>query len=214
MKTYNPIYRSPRFGYGRLLFLLLAFSILAGLLDRETFAQNTSSPRVARMVSSYGMPEGRPAFAAAPNARTTVSYASPVPPKETTSLERQVFQLINAERLANGLTPLLWDADLCGMARAHSKNMATLQFFDHVGPDRLDTSARAHARGIYGWKMLAENIAVNQGYQDPGAFAVRQWMHSSKHRANILRAELTSSGIGIAQAADGGLLFTQVFAVR
>ena len=68
--------------------------------------------------------------------------------------------------------------------------------------------------GLRGWKALGENIAYNQGYSDPTAFAVERWMVSEKHRENILNGEFTHAGIGIAHASDGRVFFTQVFMER
>jgi uncharacterized protein YkwD len=61
---------------------------------------------------------------------------------------------------------------------------------------------------------LAENIALNQGYDDPAEFAVEGWMNSPKHRSNILYPRFNRSAIGIARAADGTVYFTQVFISR
>jgi uncharacterized protein YkwD len=90
--------------------------------------------------------------------------------------------------------------------------MGRLNFFDHEGPDGnlLD---RVGARGIM-WRSLGENIAFNQGENDPAGLAVNQWMHSPKHRANILRGNFTHSAIGIARTADGRVYLTQVFITR
>ncbi len=131
-----------------------------------------------------------------------------------TGVERRAFEMINQQRIANGAPPFVWDAELTSMARIHSKNMATQNFFNHVGPDGQDMVARAHACEIYGWRTLGENIAYNQGLQDPAAFAVERWMHSTKHRTNILNNQFSRSGIGTARAADGRIFFTQVFAAR
>ena len=128
------------------------------------------------------------------------------------SLERRAFDLINSERAKNGLPPLVWDAELCRMARLHSEKMARLNFFDHEGPDG-DLPNRARESGVR-WRSLAENIALNQGYNDPVTLAVDQWMHSSGHRANILRGIFTHSAVGIARAADGRVYLTQVFIMR
>jgi uncharacterized protein YkwD len=70
---------------------------------------------------------------------------------------------------------------------------------------------RARAAGIRGWQVLGENIAYNQGYDDPSGFAVQRWMGSAMHRANILNGQFTRTGIGVARAADGSIYFTQVF---
>ncbi len=130
-----------------------------------------------------------------------------------TSLEQQAFDLINAERRANGKEALVWDSELSRMARNHSENMARFDFFDHAGPDG-GLEERARARGIRGWDVLSENITYNKGYRDPAAFAVERWMLSPKHRSNLLNSRLTRSGIGVAQSADGRVFFTQVFIAR
>jgi uncharacterized protein YkwD len=97
------------------------------------------------------------------------------------------------------------------MARQHSLNMARAGSLDHRGPDGRDMAERARSMGIRGWRALGENIAFNQGFDDPSGFAVQRWMGSSKHRANILNGQFTRTGIGVARAADGSIYFTQVF---
>jgi uncharacterized protein YkwD len=90
-------------------------------------------------------------------------------------------------------------------------NMARSNSLDHRGPDGRDMAERARSMGIRGWRVLGENIAYNQGFDDPSAFAVERWMGSSKHRANILNRQFTRTGIGVARAGDGSIYFTQVF---
>ena len=130
------------------------------------------------------------------------------------SLERRAFDLINAQRVANGESPLVWDAELCRMARMHSESMARGGFFDHRSPDGRDMVERAHGSNVRGWHTMAENIAYNQGFNDPAGFAVERWMRSSKHRDNILNASFSRSAVGIARSADGRVFLTQVFIAR
>ena len=92
--------------------------------------------------------------------------------------------------------------------------MAHDGILNHVDRDGLDLRGRAEVLGLRGWKALGENIAYNQGYSDPTAFAVERWMVSEKHRENILNGEFTHAGIGIARASDGRVFFTQVFMER
>jgi uncharacterized protein YkwD len=131
-----------------------------------------------------------------------------------TSQERRAFDLINRERASRGEAALMWDGELARMARQHSENMARDNFLSHTDREGRDTPARAVACGVCGWRALAENIAYNQGFDDPVAFAVERWMGSDKHRDNILRAGFTHAGLGIAKAADGSVYFTQVFVTR
>ena len=100
------------------------------------------------------------------------------------------------------------------MARNHSESMSRLGFFSHVTPDGLRLPDRARAAGIRHYSVLGENIAYNQGYEDPGAFAVERWMQSPKHRANILSSEFRAMAIGSYVAPDGSVYLTQTFIKR
>jgi uncharacterized protein YkwD len=92
--------------------------------------------------------------------------------------------------------------------------MSRLNFFSHVTPDGLRIRDRARAVGILAYKVMGENIAYNQGYEDPGAFAVERWMASEKHRANILSTEFRAMAIGMYVAPDGSVFLTQTFITR
>jgi uncharacterized protein YkwD len=140
--------------------------------------------------------------------------AGPAPAVAATGDERRAFDLVNAERQKRGLSPLVWDGALTRLARYHSENMARDGVLSHTDGDGLDLSGRAQVLGLHNWRALGENIAYNQGYSDPTAFAVERWMVSEKHRENILNGEYTHAGIGIARAADGRVFFTQVFMER
>jgi uncharacterized protein YkwD len=140
--------------------------------------------------------------------------AGPASAVAATGDERRAFDLVNAERQKRGLSPLVWDGALTRLARYHSENMARDGVLSHTDGDGLDLSGRAQVLGLRNWRALGENIAYNQGYSDPTAFAVERWMVSEKHRENILNGEYTHAGIGIARAADGRVFFTQVFMER
>jgi uncharacterized protein YkwD len=92
--------------------------------------------------------------------------------------------------------------------------MVRLGYFAHETPDGLHLRDRAHAVGIAHFHVLGENIAYNQGFDDPGAFAVERWLRSPGHRANILNAEFQQSAIGVFVAPDGTVYLTQEFIAR
>ena len=205
--------------------LILASSL--ALLSATALAKDNtpkSAPRpaeqrpVARLISSssYGTPTR--ARVVSRVATPSVSYnASPSPAAVSvaaTGDERRAFQLINEERQRRGLRPLVFDGALTRLARYHSENMARGGFLSHTDRQGLDLRGRADALGLHGWKALGENIAYNQGYNDPTAFAVERWMVSEKHRENILNDEYTHAGLGVARASDGTYYFTQVFMRR
>ncbi len=141
--------------------------------------------------------------------------ASPVMPAvNTLSIEEQVFQAINRVRAENSLTPFYLKKDLSFVAREHSQDMAAHEYFSHVSPNGEGLQGRITRGGITNWSRLAENLAINQGYDDPVLIAVRGWMNSPGHRQNILDSNLTETGIGVAIDAKGKIYLTQLFAKR
>ena len=202
----------PRIAVGRsasLLFICsLSFAFIVATAI-ESFGQSQSGRPVARLITAEPQPQPMQSNHRLVSRPATVVASAPV---AASSLERRAFDMVNSERAKYGLPPLAWDGDLCRMARLHSEKMARLNFFDHEGPDG-DLPNRARESGIR-WRSLAENIALNQGYDDPVALAVDQWMHSTGHRDNMLRRIFTHTAIGIARSKDGRVYLTQVFIMR
>lgn len=135
-------------------------------------------------------------------------------PVEANDIERRAFESTNVARVKNGLTPLVWSAALCQVARSHSESMVRRGYFDHESPDGERLRDRVRAVGIAHFRVLGENIAYNQGYDDPGGFAVERWMISPGHRANILSNEFEQAAVGSFIAQDGTVYLTQVFIKR
>ena len=169
---------------------------------------NTATPAIAVRARSVA---ARRVDSVSVDTVIPAEYAHAITP---TSLERQAFELINDERAANGETLLAWDAELSRVARMHSAEMARHSHLSHVGADGRDVAERAHLFGITGWQALAENIAYNQGFDDPVGFAVERWLKSVKHRENMLRPGFTHTAIGVAESTGGRVYFTQVFITR
>jgi uncharacterized protein YkwD len=183
--------------------LLAALGLL--VFCPAVLGQQAKSQPVARLI-------GR--FAVNTPPATTIPAATSPTLAEAREVERRAFEQTNQVRMQNGLPPFEWDADVCRMARSHSENMSRLNFFSHVTPDGLRIRERARAVGILAYKVMGENIAYNQGYEDPGAFAVERWMASEKHRANILSTEFRAMAIGMYVAPDGSVFLTQTFITR
>ena len=120
-------------------------------------------------------------------------------------LEARVLALVNTEREAVGCGPLVADDRLAAVARAHSADMRSRGFFDHVDPDGVGPFDRAEGAGL---TARAENIA--RGQRD-AAGVTADWMSSPGHRASILNCTLTSVGIGVVEGS-GGPWWTQLFA--
>jgi len=169
---------------------------VARLLGEAISEATNSRPRVVRSTEIAVMP-----------VTTAVSL------DQATEMEKNAFEKTNEARIANGLPPLQWDGELCRFARAHSEEMALRGYFDHDTPEGLHLKDRAKARGMR-YRVIAENIAYNKGYSDPGSFAVERWMKSPGHRSNILYVGFQAAGIGSYVASDGSVYLTQVFINR
>jgi uncharacterized protein YkwD len=143
-----------------------------------------------------------------------VSPSTSLTLEQANAIERRAFEQTNLIRVQNGLPAFKWDGEICRMARDHSESMSREGFFSHTRPDGKRLRDRARLVGILGFSVLAENIAYNQGYEDPGAFAVERWMQSPTHRANILSPEFRAMAIGSFVASDGSVYLTQTFITR
>ena len=149
-----------------------------------------------------------------PNMPITANVDAVNPSEEKFSLERQAFDLINVERAKLNLNPLRWSDDVARIARVHSENMATFNFFSHTDLNGLLVNKRADVLGIKNWRAIGENIAYNRGYENPVESAVERWMESPSHRENLLNSRWRESGIGISVTKDGTYYFTEVFLLR
>ncbi len=106
--------------------------------------------------------------------------------------------------------PLTWNCTLEASARAHSEDMAELEFFSHTGPGGLQIGERVKNRG-YEWLAVGENIAAGQSSVDD---VVDGWLSSPGHCANIMSAEFTEMGAARIEApgSEYSPFWTQVFA--
>ena len=219
--------RAPHGSAARAVILLFSLSLMAP----AAFARNggkgtpkesgrTGERPVARLIGTTyteapaRVRERQGARVAAPAPVAARSYTTAQGAAVASGDERRAFELINRERQRRGLGPLEWDGGLVRLARYHSQNMARGGYLSHVDRDGLDLKARARAVGLQGWRALGENIAYNQGYDDPTAFAVERWLVSEKHRENAMSGHYTHAAVGIARASDGTYYFTQVFMRR
>jgi uncharacterized protein YkwD len=190
--------------------LLLSFVFLTCLAHTgSAFGQAASAVPVPRLLSLSSS-----ATARSRRVIGTMPAATGPSLSQATDIERRAFEMTNTARRQSNLAPLSWDPELCRMARIHSENMVRRGFFSHETPDGLHLKDRAHAIGIAHFQVLGENIAYNQGFDDPGAFTVGRWMLSPGHRANILSSEFQQSAIGVFVAPDGTVYLTQEFITR
>lgn len=146
--------------------------------------------------------------------RQRVIKAHNVKSLKTFDLEKTAFALLNEIRAKKNLNLLQWSDEVAKIARIHSENMARHKFFSHQGIDGLMVDQRADLLGVGKWQAIGENIAFNQGYDNPVEFAVERWMLSPTHRENILNNRWRESAVGVAVAGNRSIYFTQVFLLR
>ena len=107
-----------------------------------------------------------------------------------TAFESTLLALINQERSREGIAPLAASSSLTSVAREHSEDMATNNYFDHGDP-----FARMSAAGI-SYTAAAENIYAGSGSLNSPSAAFSGWMASEGHRTNMLNAAYTQAGVG------------------
>src|SRR5882762_11182646 len=119
--------------------------------------------------------------------------------------ERQLFESLNRERTAQGLSALQWDSALFKAARHHALLMLNLNMLEHQLPSEPGLEARLADAGAR-FSVIAENIAIGPNPE----IIHKGWMNSPGHRKNILDPRLTSVGIA-AVRGPGGLFAVQDF---
>ena len=111
------------------------------------------------------------------------------------------------ERSKRGLSELSFNTELSNVATLKSQDMINKNYFDHTSPTYGSPFDMMKQFNI-SYRTAGENIA--KGQRTP-AEVVNSWMNSSGHRANILNANFTDIGIGVAKSSNGTLYWTQMF---
>lgn len=123
-------------------------------------------------------------------------------------LEIKMHDRINEEREKYGYAPLSWDDRLAAIARAHSQDMASNNYFAHEdkkGNDYLDRYAQANFVCIIevsGYQYNGEeNIylgSIANQTEDQLVDKTVEWlMYSKRYRNNIVNIYFKNEGIGI-----------------
>jgi uncharacterized protein YkwD len=131
---------------------------------------------------------------------------------------RRVLELVNEARAQPrtcgdqalpAAPPVSWNERLAAAALAHSRDMASRNYFSHTGPDGSRVGDRASREG-YGWRRIGENIAAGQGSAEK---VVAGWLSSPSHCANLMNRHYTEMGAAYAldKTSDTSIYWTQVF---
>lgn len=108
---------------------------------------------------------------------------------------QKVLELVNENRVENGLTELSFDKELYQAASIRAKELATS--FSHSRPNGKSAFSILDEMDIF-YMSAGENIAA--GFNTPKS-AFTAWINSTGHRANILGG-YTSAAVGVYIAPD------------
>jgi uncharacterized protein YkwD len=116
---------------------------------------------------------------------------------ELTSLDHGVLLQLNAIRKLHHLAPLTLDPALSRSAAQHSSEMGLRGYFEHNSADGTafwKRIQRYYASARYSYWSVGENLLWSSPSVDP-AEAMRMWMNSPEHRANILNPHWRQIGV-------------------
>ena len=142
--------------------------------------------------------------------RSPTPSFSPKPTSASEQIANRLVILTNAERTKNNLSPFKTTTALTSLAREHSQDMATNNYFSHTDLTGGSPSDRAKKAGIPNKELpdgsfeigVAENIGLITGAnltaEAVAQMQIANWMNSPGHRANILNPQYTEIGIGTA----------------
>jgi uncharacterized YkwD family protein/spore coat assembly protein SafA len=108
---------------------------------------------------------------------------------------KQVYDLVNAERQKAGLSPVKYDWELSRVALHKAKDMVYNHYFSHYSPTYGSPFEMMRSYKIR-FTYAGENIA--KGQRTPQE-VMRDWMNSPGHRANILNSNYDTIGLAYFQ---------------
>ncbi|MEM7184901.1 MAG: CAP domain-containing protein [Spirochaetota bacterium] len=152
------------------------------------------------------------ASASSAAASASATSCSNLSESSLTTEEASFHTLINEHRTSVGCSTLTYHAGLGGVARCHSEDMASNNYFSHDSQDGTSFSQRITNAGV-SYSSAAENIAAGSS---AASSTLTQWLNSSGHKANIENCNLTHHGIGRAftDSSSFGYYWTNVFATN
>lgn len=122
------------------------------------------------------------------------------------SAEKEMFALLNKERVSRGFVDLDFNEPLQRVARKHCIDMITRGYFSHYSPEGISPFDRLDKANIY-YVYAGENLALSPNV----TIAMQGLMASEGHRTNILSTNFGKIGIGVIEVGILGSAFCQEF---
>ena len=124
--------------------------------------------------------------------------------RKPANLESQLLEQMNAVRVRRGLHALRLSRPLTAAARRHSASMAQKGYFSHASAD--GTSFWKRVASFYDYRGYRRwSVGENLLWASPDvtvAGAVKMWLRSPDHRANLLDHNWREIGISAVHAAS------------
>ena len=106
----------------------------------------------------------------------------------------QVHAVINRERIARGIEPLILNERLINAAQNKAEDMRDKNYFSHISPIDGREWKEFIADSGYTYQEAGENLA--NGYDQVGQM-VEAWLKSPSHKENMLNPNVNETGFGI-----------------
>ncbi len=120
--------------------------------------------------------------------------------------ETAVVNLVNQERVAAGLVPLMPHATIQSAARAHGREMFASGYLTHLSRDGRTPRDRVLRLGVR-VRVIGENLA----YAADARAAHDALMASEPHRRNILLPEYRLIGVAVVDGGPDGVIVVEDF---
>lgn len=120
--------------------------------------------------------------------------------------EMAVLNLVNQERVAAGLVPLMPHATIQHAARAHGREMFASGYLTHVSRDGRTPRDRVLELGVR-VRVIGENLA----YAGDARAAHDALMASEPHRRNILLPDYRLIGVAVVDGGRDGVIVVEDF---
>lgn len=122
------------------------------------------------------------------------------------SAEKEMFDMLNKERVSRGLSALSFHTVLRDVGGYHCEDMFKRGYFSHYTPEGLSPFDRMVKSNI-SFSYAGENLALAPNSE----LAMQGLMNSPGHKANILSPNFGNVGIGVIDGGIYGEMFCQEF---
>ncbi len=141
----------------------------------------------------------------------TLALVYPLPyrvvsPPSNADLELTALNLINQERVAAGVRPLVPHATLQIVARRHGVDMFTYGYLSHRSRD-----GRTPLDRVMGMNVRVHLVGENLAYASDILAAHEALVNSMDHRRNMLSPEYHLVGIGVIDGGEYGVIVVETF---